>query len=73
VYLCIPYYSDACLKSSALRVGVKTFHNTILTCEKPLHCEAALSAQHVASRNSNRYEKSKLRAQLVFQLRFQLK
>ena len=29
MYLCIPCYGDACLKSSALRVGVKTLHNTI--------------------------------------------
>jgi len=29
MYLCIPCYCDACLKSSALRVGVKTLHNTI--------------------------------------------
>jgi len=28
MYLRIPYYCDACLKSSALRVGVKTLHNT---------------------------------------------
>jgi len=26
MYLCIPCYCDACLKSSALRVGVKTLH-----------------------------------------------
>ena len=29
MYLCIPGCYDACLKSSALRVGVKTLHNTI--------------------------------------------
>jgi len=29
MYLRIPCYCDACLKSSALRVGVKTLHNTI--------------------------------------------
>jgi len=29
MYLRGPYYCDACLKSSALRVGVKKFHNTI--------------------------------------------
>jgi len=29
MYLCVPCYSDACLKSSALRVGMKTLHNTI--------------------------------------------
>ena len=29
MYLCISLYCDACLKSSALRVGVKTSHNTI--------------------------------------------
>ena len=29
MYLCIPCYCDACLKSSALRVGVKTLHNTM--------------------------------------------
>ena len=28
MYLCIPRYCDACLKSSALRVGVKTLHYT---------------------------------------------
>jgi len=28
MYLCIPCYCDACLKSSAMRVGVKTLHNT---------------------------------------------
>ena len=28
MYLCIPCYCDTCLKSSALRVGVKTSHNT---------------------------------------------
>jgi len=30
IYLCIPCYYDACLKSSAMRVGVKTLHNTML-------------------------------------------
>jgi len=30
MYLRIPCYCDACLNSSALRVGVKTLHNTIL-------------------------------------------
>jgi len=30
VYLCVPCYCDAYLKSSALHVGVKTLHNTIL-------------------------------------------
>ena len=29
MYLCFPLYCDAYLKSSALRVGVKTLHNTI--------------------------------------------
>jgi len=29
MYLRIPCYCDICLKSSALRVGVKTLHNTI--------------------------------------------
>jgi len=29
MYLCISLYCDACLKSSALRVEVKTLHNTI--------------------------------------------
>ena len=29
MYLCIPCYCDACLNSSALRVGVKTLLNTI--------------------------------------------
>ena len=29
MYLCIPCYCVACLKSRALRVGVKTLHNTI--------------------------------------------
>jgi len=29
VYLCSSLYCDACLKSSVLRVGVKTLHNTI--------------------------------------------
>jgi len=29
VYLCLSLYCDACLKSSAFRVGVKTLHNTI--------------------------------------------
>jgi len=29
MYLCIPCCCDACLKSSALRVGVKTLHNAI--------------------------------------------
>jgi len=29
VYLCFSHYCDACLKSSVLRVGVKTLHNTI--------------------------------------------
>jgi len=29
VYLCFSLNCDACLKSSALRVGVKTLHNTI--------------------------------------------
>jgi len=28
-YLCVPRYCDVCLKSSVLRVGVKTFYNTI--------------------------------------------
>ena len=28
VYLCFSLYCDACLKSSVLRVGVKTLHNT---------------------------------------------
>jgi len=28
--LCVPCYCDACLKSSALCVGVKTLHNTML-------------------------------------------
>ena len=28
VYLCISLYCDACLKSRALRVGMKTLHNT---------------------------------------------
>jgi len=28
MYLCVPCYCDACLKSVALRVGVKTLHNT---------------------------------------------
>jgi len=28
VYLCFSLFCDACLKSSVLRVGVKTFHNT---------------------------------------------
>jgi len=27
MYLCVLCYCDACLKSSALRVGVKTLHN----------------------------------------------
>jgi len=29
MYLCIPCYCDARLKSSALRVGVKTLHNAM--------------------------------------------
>jgi len=29
MYLCIPCYCDACLKSNALRMRVKTLHNTI--------------------------------------------
>ena len=29
MYLCISLYCDACLQSSALRVGVKTLHNAI--------------------------------------------
>jgi len=29
VYLCFSLYCDACLKSSVLRVGVKTLHNTL--------------------------------------------
>jgi len=29
MYLCVPCYCDACLKFSALRVGMKTLHNTI--------------------------------------------
>jgi len=29
MYLCIPCHCDACIKSSALCVGVKTLHNTI--------------------------------------------
>jgi len=29
MYLRIPCYCDACLKSSSLRVGMKTLHNTI--------------------------------------------
>jgi len=29
MYLCIPCYCDACLKSITLRVGVKTSHNTV--------------------------------------------
>jgi len=28
MYLCVPCYYDACLKSSALRVRLKTLHNT---------------------------------------------
>ena len=31
VHLCISLCCDACLKSSALRVGVKTLHNTIIS------------------------------------------
>jgi len=31
VYLCFSLYCDACVKSSALRVGVKTLHN-IMVC-----------------------------------------
>jgi len=27
--LCVPCYCDTCLKSSALRVGMKTLHNAI--------------------------------------------
>jgi len=37
MYLCIPCYSDACLKASALRVGVKTLHNTIQWLNWDLH------------------------------------
>ena len=37
MYLRIPCYSDACLKSSALRVGVKTLLNTIQSEEASLH------------------------------------
>jgi len=29
IYFCIRCYCDVCLKSSALRVGVKMLHNTI--------------------------------------------
>jgi len=29
MYLCVFCYCDACLKSSALRVGVKTLYNTL--------------------------------------------
>ena len=29
MYLCVPCYCDACLKSSALCLGMKTFNNTI--------------------------------------------
>jgi len=33
IYLCVLCYCDACLKSGALRVGVKTLHNThVSTC-----------------------------------------
>ena len=32
-YLCISCYCETCLKSSALRVGVKTLYNTILIIE----------------------------------------
>jgi len=28
MYLCVPCHCDACFKSSALRMGVKTLHNT---------------------------------------------
>jgi len=31
MHLCISLYCDACLKSSALRVGVKMLYNTIQT------------------------------------------
>jgi len=39
VYLCIPCYCDACLKSSALRVGVKTL------CYKQVACNNFMTAQ----------------------------
>jgi len=29
MYFCVPCYCDACLKSSALCVGMKTLHNTL--------------------------------------------
>jgi len=34
MHLCVPCYCDACWKSSALRVGVKTLHNTIASSVK---------------------------------------
>jgi len=40
MYLRIPCYCDACLKSSALRVGVKTLHNIIqyfTNCRSTVH------------------------------------
>jgi len=37
MYLRIPCYCDACLNSSALRVGVKTLLNTIQSEEASLH------------------------------------
>jgi len=33
MYLCVPCYCDACLKSGALRVGVKTLAYTIQICQ----------------------------------------
>jgi len=30
MYMCVPCYCDACLKSSMLHVGVKTLHNTVI-------------------------------------------
>jgi len=46
MYLCVPCYCDACLKSSALRVGVKTLHNTMqLPTSKWIECNFTLCAK----------------------------
>jgi len=48
MYLCIPCYCDARLKSSALRVGVKTLDNTMTIHPAPCVCNryAAQTQMH---------------------------
>ena len=55
IYLCIPCYCecDACLKSSTLRVGVKTLHNTIHTTAQPQHDGGKSYLRIIKKRQSN--------------------